>query len=65
LIARRVAALPAPTDRGSAIVTQRRLIARLRDGAPFERDGRDYLIVERAAAACYRSARHRTVESRG
>ena len=50
---------------GSAIVAQRRLIARLRDGAPFERDGRDYLIVERAAAACYRSARHRTVESRG
>jgi predicted dehydrogenase len=47
---------------GSAIATQRHFISCLRTGAPFETPGRDYLAIERALEACYRSAAQRTVE---
>ena len=48
--------LPPGYRGGSAIAAQRHFIARLRDGAPFETEGRDYLVIERAVEACYRSA---------
>ncbi len=47
---------------GSAIAAQTHFIACLRSGAAFETEGRDYLAVERAVEACYRSAQQRTVE---
>ncbi len=50
---------------GSAIAAQAHFIESLRGGTPFETEGRDYLIVERAVDACYRSALRRTVERVG
>jgi len=47
---------------GSAIATQQHFIDCLRTGAAFETEGRDYLAIERAVEACYRSAEQRTVE---
>ncbi|MGH7958098.1 MAG: Gfo/Idh/MocA family protein [Opitutaceae bacterium] len=56
-------AVPAGYRGGSVIAAQQHFVACLRSGAPFETEGRDYLAVERAVEACYRSAAHRTVES--
>lgn len=58
-------ALPAGYRGGSVIATQRHFISCLRTGAPFETPGRDYLAIERAVEACYRSAELRTVENIG
>lgn len=41
---------------GSCIGAQRHFIACLRTGAPFETEAHDYLAIERAVEACYRSA---------
>ena len=41
---------------GSAIAAQAHFVTALRTGVPFETGGRDYLAVERAVEACYRSA---------
>jgi predicted dehydrogenase len=41
---------------GSAIAAQSHFVTALRSGAPFETGGRDYLAVERAVEASYRSA---------
>jgi len=54
--------LPPGYRGGSAIAAQRHFIECLRTGSPFETDGRDYLTVERAIDACYRSASRRTLE---
>jgi len=59
---RHVYELPPGYRGGSAIAAQRHFIECLRTGSPFETDGRDYLTVERAVDACYRSARRRTPE---
>lgn len=49
-------AMPSGYRGGSAIAAQAHFIACLRSGARFETEGRDYLAVERAIDACYRSA---------
>jgi D-apiose dehydrogenase len=41
---------------GSCIGAQRHFIECLRSGAPFETEAGDYLAIERAVEACYRSA---------
>jgi predicted dehydrogenase len=48
--------IPAGYRGGSVIAAQAHFAACLRTGAPFETEGRDYLAVERAVEACYRSA---------
>jgi len=58
-------ALPAGYRGGSAIAAQQHFINCLRTGAEFETNGRDYLAIERAVEACYRSANLRTVENIG
>jgi len=48
--------LPPGYRGGSAVAAQRHFIEKLRTGSPFETEGRDYLAIERAVDACYRSA---------
>ncbi len=49
-------AIPAGYRGGSAIAAQTHFIACLETGKPFETEGADYLAIERAVEACYRSA---------
>ncbi len=55
-------AIPTGYRGGSAIAAQAHFVEALRTGARFETEGRDYLAIERAVEACYRSAQQRTVE---
>jgi len=49
-------AIPSGYRGGSAVAAQAHFAACLRSGERFETEGRDYLAVERAVEACYRSA---------
>lgn len=55
-------ALPAGYRGGSAIAAQRHFVDCLRSGNAFETEGADYLAIERAVEACYRSAAQGTTE---
>ncbi len=55
-------AIPPGYRGGSAIAAQGHFVDCLRSGAEFETEGKDYLNVERAMEACYRSSTQRTVE---
>jgi Predicted dehydrogenases and related proteins len=55
-------AIPAGYRGGSAIAAQTHFVESLRAGTRFETEGRDYLAIERAVDACYRSAASGTTE---
>lgn len=58
-------AIPPGYRGGSAIAAQRHFLECLGSGTAFETAGQDYLDIERAVEACYRSSIHRTVETLG